>query len=364
MSGKRWFTVVCTALAATALGAGPARAQDPPGELIVQAEGSFDTPVGTTQDVSFSVLNHSNAPVRFQGVEIDPEPGATHAFTLDGPSTCPANGQLLAAYDVCKLTVRFAPQAAAEVDARLWVHTTRVLPGVKQEPPLDGDVYVPGLGFTISLPSAQDFGRQPVGLLSGAAAVTVATTGPAFIVRAHVSGPAADDFIVVANGCGQTLGSCDVRLRFAPSALGERTATLAVEALSGHTYTLTLTGYGVPLAAGPKGDKGDPGQPGTTGPEGPRGPAGQVTCRNTAAARLLCDALFAPGTWKPAAATTPARFTLSRGGHIRARGRATVNRDGRVRMRLSKPRRLHKGAYVLKVRVRHAVVLRRTLRIR
>src|SRR4051812_23798872 len=116
MSGKRWFTVVLTALAATALGAGPARAQDSPAELIVPAEGSLDTPVGTPQAVSFSGLNHSNAPVRFQGADSDPERGATPAFTLDGPSTCPANGQLLAAYDVCKLTVRFAPQAAAEVD--------------------------------------------------------------------------------------------------------------------------------------------------------------------------------------------------------------------------------------------------------
>jgi hypothetical protein len=183
-----------------------------------------------------------------------------------------------------------------------------------------------------------------------------------------VSRPNADDFLLVGNGCDDELdGPCDIRLRFAPSAVGQRTATLTVKTTPAESFDVRLSGYGVPLAPGPKGDKGDPGQPGTTGPEGPRGPAGLLTCRNTAAARLLCDALFAPGTWKPAGTATTARFTLSRGGRVYARGRATVNRHGRVRTRLSHHRKLRTGTYVLKVRVghgRHALVLRRITRIR
>jgi hypothetical protein len=230
-------------------------------------------------------------------------------------------------------------------------------------------VNVRGSGFTVSLPGAQDFGRQPVGLLGGATAVTLTSTGGVGVASATVSGPDAGDFLLVANGCdvGQLDAPCDVRVRFAPSALGQRSATLTVQTTSAYFFDVPLSGYGVPLAPGPKGDKGDPGQPGTTGPEGPRGPAGLVTCRNTAAARLLCDALFAPGTWKPAGTATTARFTRSRGGRVYARGRATVNRHGRVRMRLSRPRKLRNGTYVLKVRVghgRHALVLRRITRIR
>jgi hypothetical protein len=366
MSGKRWFTVVCTALAATALSAGPAAA-DQTTELQMSAPVYRSlVPLGSSMDVPYYVTNPSDVPARLEGIDLHTGPAATGVFTLDGPSTCPAVGQELPAHETCTFTLRFTPRTVTEIVATLQVRATKVVPGVKQGPALDSPVItVSGSGFTVSLPSTQDFGRQPVGLLGGATAVTLTSTGPVGVKSATVSGPDADDYLLVGNGCGYPLdGPCDIRLRFAPSTLGQRTATLAVETLSGYVFNVPLSGYGVPLPPGPKGDKGDPGQPGTTGPEGPRGPAGQVTCRNTAAARLLCDALFAPGTWKPAGATTPARFTLSRGGHIRARGRATVNRDGRVRMHLSKPRRLHKGAYVLKVRVRHAVVLRRTLRIR
>jgi hypothetical protein len=224
---------------------------------------------------------------------------------------------------------------------------------------------VGGRGIEVAR-NAVDFGAQALGSLGAGETITVSSELADRTVHARLLFDR-EDFVTAFDDCSgvRIVHSCDIRVRFAPTALGGRIAILLVtDDATGETRTVGLGGTGVDVPPGPKGDKGDPGQPGTTGPEGPRGLAGQVTCRNTAAARLLCDALFAPGTWKPAGATTPARFTLSRGGHIRARGRATVNRDGRVRMHLSKPRRLHKGAYVLKVRVRHAVVLRRTLRIR
>jgi hypothetical protein len=369
MSGKRWFTAVCAAIATTALAAGPARADEIPELDLTAPVYASVAPLGASQDVPYYVANRSDVPVQLEGIDLHTGPAATGVFTLNGPSTCPEVGQQLLPQEACMFTLRFTPRAVTPVFATLQVRTTKLVPGVKQGPALDSPVVnVRGSGFTVSLPGAQDFGRQPVGLLGGPTAVTLTSTGGVGVKSATVSGPDGGDFLLVANGCDVDLDApCDIRVRFAPSALGQRTATLTVQTTSAYFFDVPLSGYGVPLAPGQKGDKGDPGQPGTTGPEGPRGPAGLLTCRNTAAARLLCDALFAPGTWKPAGTVTAARFTLSRGGRVYARGRATVNRHGRVRMRLSHPRKLRKGTYVLKVRVghgRHALVLRRITRIR
>jgi hypothetical protein len=368
MTGKRWFAAVCTALVITALAARPAHATEPP-RLVVYPLDGFMTMVGSSQDVRVLLSNASGVPLRIEGIDLVTGPAATGVFTLDGPSTCPAEGQLMDAWTTCRFTVRFTPRSVSTVHATLQARGTMMPPGQKEGAALNSDeIELQGGAGSLSVPAEQEFGQVPVGLLGGATTVTLRDAASVSIVRTSLSGANAGDFVLASNGCdGSVVGTCDIRLRFAPSGLGERTATVTLETLPYHVYTIALRGEGVPLPAGPKGDPGQPGaagREGARGPEGPRGPAGQVTCRNTAAARLLCDALFAPGTWKPAGSATAARFTLSRGGRVYARGRATVNRHGRVRMRV---RKVRKGTYMLKLRVGHgphAVVLRRVTRIR
>ena len=146
---------------------------------------------------------------------------------------------------------------------------------------------------------------------------------------------------------------------------------------------------GPPGPPGPSGEPGAPGQmaaPGTvgavgsarasrprrpTGPRGatgPQGPPGQVVCRNNAAAKLACDLIFQPGTWKVAGTAMTARATLSRGGRVYARGRARLRTQGRrLRIKFDLVRRPRPGTYRLTLRLRgdsYVTVLRRTIRIR
>ena len=156
---------------------------------------------------------------------------------------------------------------------------------------------------------------------------------------------------------------------------------VAVDA-AGHNVFIADTGdHLVRWLAGPQdGIAGPPGPPGPTGPAGPtgatgprgatgpQGPPGQVICRNTAAAKLACDLMFQPGTWKVAGTATVARATLSRGGRVYAHGRARLRTQGRrLRVKLELARRPRPGLYRLTLRLhggRYAIVLRRTVRIR
>ena len=82
-------------------------------------------------------------------------------------------------------------------------------------------------------PAALDFGSQPRSTLSPPQAVTITNTGnsPLTIAGLTVAGAAASDFIVGSSSCGGSLapgGSCQLTVRFAPTALGGRAASLAI----------------------------------------------------------------------------------------------------------------------------------------
>ena len=133
----------------------------------------------------------------------------------------------------------------------------------------------------------------------------------------------------------------------------------------------TVGAPGAPGAPGPSGPSGPAGPVGPAGPRGatgPQGPPGQVVCRNNAAAKLACDLIFQPGTWKVAGTATVARATLSRGGRVYARGRARLRTQGRrLRIELELGRRPRPGTYRMTLRLRgnsYVTVLRRTIRIR
>lgn len=251
-------------------------------------------------------------------------------------------------------------------------------------------------------PTALAFDDQPLWTRSPSLSVAITNTGdqPLHVSAVTLTGVVDGQFTLDSENCTTdavpSRQSCSLRLRFWPGAEGISTAAIQIESDASDSSTLVvpLSGNGVQFAsglpgpAGPPGPSGPAGAPGTagpqgpagpagptgpagpkgaTGPQGPPGPAGQVVCRNTAATKLACDALFAPGTWKTAGTAGAADVTISRKQHVYARGTANVSRAGkriRVRLQLTPRRRLNRGRYVLTLTIGHGRVLRYAIQIR
>jgi hypothetical protein len=136
------------------------------------------------------------------------------------------------------------------------------------------------------------FGTQAVGSTGEAHAVTITNAGPAMLAVQGVSvtGSAADDFLVTHDDCtGATVASggraaCAVRVRFAPSAAGTRTAALRLRIPGGATFDVALSGTGAAA------------EPAATGTDG-----GDTTATTTPAATTTTTT-----TSTPAAAPAPA----------------------------------------------------------
>jgi hypothetical protein len=126
----------------------------------------------------------------------------------------------------------------------------------------------------LAAPGSVSFGTQPLEALSPPQTVTVTNWAPKPIgVSAALTGQP-DDLLITSNGCASSVpanGSCEIHVRFAPSAAGDRAATLTVTGASWQPpLTVALTGTGGSLPQGPAGAQGQ------TGPQGPQGPAGKV----------------------------------------------------------------------------------------
>lgn len=70
----------------------------------------------------------------------------------------------------------------------------------------------------------------------------------ALAITIVVSGPDAGLFQVAANNCAGGLassGSCSLTVRFSPTALGARSATLSASDVLGGTMTAALSGTGI-----------------------------------------------------------------------------------------------------------------------
>ena len=240
-------------------------------------------------------------------------------------------------------------------------------------------------------PDSLDFGGQPVGTKSATQTVTITSTGdrPLNVSKVELTGVIDDEFTIRGEDCTDNEvasgDSCTVRLRFWPDTEGPIGATLRIEsdAPSSPDF-IPVGGGGEPLSSGPgpagppgpqapagpagpqgpaghdgatgpqgaAGPQGPAGPRGATGPQGPPGPAGQVVCRNTSAAKVLCEAIFQPGTWHVAGAASVASLTLSRNRRVLARGSVRVTaRAKSARIRLVTIRRMRPGTYLLKVAV-------------
>nr|WP_246852207.1 kelch repeat-containing protein [Patulibacter sp. SYSU D01012] len=153
---------------------------------------------------------------------------------------------------------------------RRWL---RLLPGPDAQVRAVGmdastELFVPA---TTRTAVRQELGDQTVGRRSATVHVPVRNTGavPLRVDGATVVGADADDFSLVDDDCrGRAVpagATCTVAVRFRPTALGERTAAIALDDNT-DADAIALSGTGLPAP-------GD-GAPGSPGPAGPAGPAG------------------------------------------------------------------------------------------
>ena len=238
----------------------------------------------------------------------------------------------------------------------------------------DGSVTSPCTG-SLSAP-ATDLGAQARGTIGAATPVVVTPAlGQVTISTAKFVSGDVDDFLLTSDGCsgttvvsgsGSATPSCSVRVRFAPSVAGVRSAVLRISS-DGMNPTLDVTvtgtggapGAGTPGPAGDKGDKGEDGTAGATGatgatgvngaagPAGSAGPAGATGAQGKAGKDgrdAVCAVKRAKRTPKVTcklAAAKGTKATLTRLGRVYARGTAAS---------LRATGRLPAGVYTLRYR--------------
>ncbi len=238
----------------------------------------------------------------------------------------------------------------------------------------DGSSSSPCTG-SLSAPDA-DLGTQARGTIGAATPVVVTPAlGHVAVTAAKLVSGDVDDFLLTSDGCsgttvvsgtGSATPSCSVRMRFAPSVSGARSAVLRI-ASDGMNPTLDVTltgtggapGAGTPGSAGEKGDKGEAGSAGGTGATGATGANGAAGLVGPAGATgstgpqgkagkdgrdAVCTVKRAKRMPKVTCKLAPAKAgkaTLTRLGRVYARGTAAS---------LRAVRRLPAGVYTLRYR--------------
>jgi hypothetical protein len=223
--------------------------------------------------------------------------------------------------------------------------------------------------------STVDFGTQARGTIGAAAPVVITpASGRVTVAGAKLVSGDVDDFLLTSEDCtgttvhsgtGAATPTCAVRVRFAPSVAGSRTAVLRVTSTATNgpvDVTLTGTGTGAapgagtPGAAGEDGAKGETGVAGATGatgatgangasgPAGAIGPAGPQGNAGKNGRDAVCTVKRAKGAPKVTCKLTTAKGT-----------KATLTRLGRVYARgsvasLRATRRVPAGTYTLRYR--------------
>jgi hypothetical protein len=217
-----------------------------------------------------------------------------------------------------------------------------------------------------------DFGASQARETLGAPRAVVVTPalGTAMVTGVKLAGTDVDDFLVSSDHCtGAELDSggagttCTVNVRFAPSVVGARHATLEVTSTASNAMlSVALNGVGGSLAggsagqdgaagaAGAKGDKGDAGAAGpggatgATGVQGATGAAGSQGKAGKNGRDAVCTVRRAQRTPKVtcklvSSTAGKARATLTRLGKVYARGTLASLRTVRT---------LGAGAYTLR----------------
>jgi hypothetical protein len=172
------------------------------------------------------------------------------SFAVTRATSCNPEAPLNEA-DTCSISVRFQPKGRGERDAALVV---RFVGGLE---PVRARLRGTGLGQPeiVLATTRVDFGDAELGAGPETESTTVRNSGniPLRFDSIELEGADADDFRIVQgeNGCSPKRGlkprtACTLTVRFTPSAVGERTASLVVRHdAPGSPSTLELAGVGL-----------------------------------------------------------------------------------------------------------------------
>lgn len=231
-----------------------------------------------------------------------------------------------------------------------------------------------------------DFGVSQARETLGAPRAIVVTPvlGTAEVTGVKLAGTDVDDFLVSSDHCtGAELDAgasttCTVNVRFAPSVVGARHATLEVTSTATNgTLSVALDGVGGSLAAGPAGPAGEHGADGADGAAGARGDAGAAGPSGVTGAAGAQGAAGVPGATGPQGkagkngrdavctvrrAKRAPKVTCKLVSSAAGKASATLTRQGRVYARgtvasLRATRKLLVGVYTLRYRG-HAIAVR------
>ena len=213
--------------------------------FVAPGSGSFGTQrVAATTTRMITVRNDGLAPMpAFTGVAVS---GADASSFQATNTTC--SGTAVPSGGSCTIPVSFTPASTGPQAATL---TLTDADGGTHAVALSGTGAVSGLGAD---PAVADFPSQRVGSAGPSQTIALKNTGdlPLNVAAAVIDGPNAAEFTVTKNGCTVAVtpgGSCDVAIRFAPTATGTRNASLALTTDAPGRFTaVPLTGDGV---AGP-----------------------------------------------------------------------------------------------------------------
>ena len=209
--------------------------------FALQNTGSTSAAQGVT------VTNTGNSPMAFTAIAIA---GANASDFAQSVNTCPISPTTLAAGGSCTVSVTFSPGAAGARSAS--ISFTDNANGSPQSVSLTGTGQVPV--FTLSFsPTSLTFAAQNTGTTSTAQGVTISNTGnsPITFTSFVLGGANAGDYAISFNNCPinpATLpagNACSINATFSPSAVGSRTASIAVtDNATGSPQSISLTGTG------------------------------------------------------------------------------------------------------------------------
>jgi hypothetical protein len=207
--------------------------------------------VGRSSLETVTLTNLSSTPLSIASlavVSIAPltPPGMKAEDFVIQSSTCVAGGSV-AGLGNCTINLAFKPTSAGVQSATLVIADSD--PGSPQT------VNLRGTGTAVRLSATSlSFGPQPVDTTSAPKTVTLLNLGatPLRIENLTLRGTDAGDFAIqssstcVAGGSVAGLGSCTVNLAFKPTAVGARSATLAIgDSDPSSPQTVSLSGRGM-----------------------------------------------------------------------------------------------------------------------
>jgi FtsP/CotA-like multicopper oxidase with cupredoxin domain len=200
---------------------------------IIPVPLAFGIQVNATISAPQTVVlsNTGDAPLTINSFSIG---GANASDFSVVPGTCAAVLPILTS---CSIGVTFTPIVSGGRAATLSVATSDPLNPILTDP-------LSGTGTAVALsPAAISFGNQTVGTSSTSWTVTIGNAGPTVLTLNSITltGANSADFTMNSQ-CAATIASgrsCNVRVRFAPTAKGARTAAL----------TVSTSDVGVPIAS-------------------------------------------------------------------------------------------------------------------